>query len=149
MYSQWFPGLANIIPNILSRDWNFNDGEILNLLTHLFPTHMHPYFRLSQVPSMIDSFLCSVLQSLPKPTQTWMESKPSRFVLGKSGVSSCNKSALKAMSLWTDSAVGKDNLYWLPSYKLSDKPSFFKDQIRDCLRQQSDIPLDTYLRPSR
>ena len=130
LYSQWFPGLANVIPDILSRDWHLDDGKILNLLTHIFPTQMHPNFLLSQVSSVINPFLCSVLQSLPKPTQIWTKPNSSRFVLGINGISSCNQSALKAMSFWLDSSVDKDNSYWLPSKKLSDKPGFCRYQRR-------------------
>ena len=43
LYSQWFPGSTNVIPNILSRDWHLDDGKILNLLTNILPTHMYPY----------------------------------------------------------------------------------------------------------
>ena len=94
MYSPWFPGSANFIPDILSRDWHLDDGKILNLLTHIFPTHLHPYFRLSQVTIIIDYFLCSVLQSLPKPTKTWTKPKTIGFALEINGVSSCDQSAL-------------------------------------------------------
>ena len=44
LYSQWFPGSANVIPNKLSRYWHLNDGNILDLFTHIFPTQVHPYF---------------------------------------------------------------------------------------------------------
>ena len=90
LYSQCFPGSANFIPDILSRYWHL-EGKILNLLTHLFPNQLHPYFRMSQVPSVINSFLLLVLQSLPKPTQMWTKPKPSGFSLGIYGVSSCNQ----------------------------------------------------------
>ena len=137
LYSQWFPGSSNITPDILSRDWHLDDGTILNLLTHIFRTYMHPYFRLSQVPRVIDYFLCSVLQSFPKPTQTWTKPKPSVFAIGINGVSSCDQSALETMSFWTDSAVVKYNSCWLPSHKLSNKPNFCRYQRRDWLRKQS------------
>ena len=88
LYSKWFSGSANVIPAILSRDLNIDDRKILNLLTHPLPNQLHPYFRLSQVPRAIDSFFCSVLQSLPKPTQTWKKPNPSGFALGINGASS-------------------------------------------------------------
>ena len=47
LYSQWFLGSTNVIPDILSRDWHLDDGKILNLLTHIFPNQMYPYFWLS------------------------------------------------------------------------------------------------------
>ena len=91
MYTQWFPGSDNVILDILSRDCHLDDGNILNLLTHPFPTQLHPYFWLSQVPSVIKHFLWSVLQSLPNPLQTSTKPKPSGVALGKNGVSSCNQ----------------------------------------------------------
>ena len=74
---------SNVVPDILSRYSHLDDGKILNLLTHIFPTQMHPYFRLSRLPSVINSFLCLVLQSLPKPTKTWTKPKPSGFAWDK------------------------------------------------------------------
>ena len=106
LYSQWFPGSTNAIPDILSRDWHLDYGKILNLLSHLLPTHLHPYFRLAQVPSVIESILWSVLQSLSRPTQTWKKPNPGVFALGLNAVSSCNQSSLEVMSFWRDSAVG-------------------------------------------
>ena len=38
VYSQWFPGKDNIIPDSLSRDWHLSDDELLTLLTDLFPS---------------------------------------------------------------------------------------------------------------
>ena len=149
LYSQWFPGSSNFIPDILSIDWHLDDSKILNLLTHIFPTQMHPYFRLSRLPSVINSFLCLVLQSLPKPTQTWTKPKPGRFTIRITGVSSCDQLALEVISFWMDSAVGKYNSYCLPSHKLSEQPNFCKDQRKNWFRQQSEIPLDTCLRPSK
>ena len=115
---------SNVVPDILSRYSHLDDGKILIVITHIFPTQMHPYFRLSRLPSVINSFLCLVLQSLPKPTQTWTKPKPSGFALGINGVSSCNQLSLEVMYFSTDSAVGKDNLSCLPSHKRSDKPNF-------------------------
>ena len=57
LYSQRFPGSANVIPDILSMYWHLDDGKKLNLLTQLFPTQLHPYLRLSHVPRVIEYFL--------------------------------------------------------------------------------------------
>ena len=122
--SQCFTGSTNVIPDILSRYCSLDDCEILNLLTHLFSTQYHPYFRLSQVPSVINSFLWLLLPSLYKPTQMLMKPKPSGFALRKNCVSSYDQSALGEMYFWTDSAVGRDNSSWLPFQKMPDKPHF-------------------------
>ena len=98
LYSTWFPGTDNFITNILSIDWHLDDNDILNLLTNIFPTQLHPYLWLSQVPSVIDSFLWSVIHSLPNTTQMWTKPNPSAFTLGINVVIYYDQSALKATS---------------------------------------------------
>ena len=94
-------------------------------LTHsYFPYPAAPLFQLSQVPSAINYILCSVMQSLPQTTQMWTKPKPIGFAIGINVVSSCNQYALEVISLWTDLAIDKDNLSWLPSHKPSEKPNF-------------------------
>ena len=56
LHSQLFLGSTNVIPDLLSRDWHLDYSEMINFLTHIFTTQLHPYFWLSQVPSVLDSF---------------------------------------------------------------------------------------------
>lgn len=93
LYSQWFPGALNIIPNLLSRDWYLSDDEIIALLTQLVSNQLHPNFRIVPIPKEIDAFLCSVLLDLPFNKERQKKYKTSGFGLGDSGVSSCPPSA--------------------------------------------------------
>ena len=149
LYSQWFPGALNIIPDLLSRDWHLSDDEILKLLTHLFPHQLHPNFRIVPIPKEIDSFLCSVLSDLPFQEARRKKHKTSGFGLGDSGVSSCPPSALKAMNSWRHLLNGTGKSYASPSAKQCDKePSALDQDSLSLLQEQSGIPWDMWHRPS-
>ncbi len=149
LYSQWFPGDDNIIPDILSRDMHLSDAEILQLLTHLFPNQLHPNFRIVQIPREIDSFLCSVLQDLPFNQQRLIPRKKSGFGLGGSGNNSCPPSASKAMTSWSHLLHGTGKSSVQPSAKQSEKEhSHLDEEHRNLLLAQSRIPSDLWHRPS-
>ena len=149
LYSQWFPGALNIIPDLLSRDWHLSDDEILKLLTHLFPHQLHPNFRIVPIPKEIDSFLCSVLSDLPFQEARRKKHKTSGFGLGDSGVSSCPPSALKAMNSWRHLLNGTGKSYASLSAKQCDsEPSALDQDSLSLLQEQSGIPWDMWHRPS-
>ncbi len=149
IYSQWFPGEDNVIPDILSRDWHLSDSHLLELLTTLFPTQLHPNFNIAPIPKEIDSFLCSVLQDLPFNKQRLPTHKPSGYGLGGSGKTSCPPSALKAMSTWSHLLHGNGRSSSQPSVKPSDlETSRLTNEDKTLLETQSAIPSDLWLRPS-
>ena len=149
LYGQWFPGIDNIIPDILSRDWHLSDDELLSLLTHLFPSQLHPNFRLVKLPSEIDSFLCSVLQDMPYNKERRKTHKPSGFTLGGSGNSSCPPSASKAMTSWHHLMNGTGKSYASHSVKPSEKRlSVLDSRNLLLLRTRSEIPSEMWHRPS-
>ena len=142
--------MHNIIPDMLSRDWHLSDTELMHLFTHLFPTQLHPNFKISSIPTEIDSLLCSILRQLPKIKHPWAKPKPSGYGLGNTGVNSCHPLGLQAMSFWMSSQPVKDNLSWLHSpnqFETQNIPT--SSQKRAWLQARSRIPLDTYHRPSR
>eukprot|EP00979_Chaetoceros_neogracilis_P013087 scaffold3660_cov246-Chaetoceros_neogracile.AAC.3 len=148
LYSQWFPGRDNIIPDMLSRDWHLSDDEIFKLFTHLLPHQMHPKFYIKQVPKNIVSFVTSILSQLPKRPQQWTRPKTSGYGLGASGISSCHQSALDAMAIWKLFPDGKSTSFSPLSPKQSEKELSRRNELRTWLHQQSPIPSDMYHRPS-
>ena len=149
LYSQWFPGADNIIPDSLSRDWHLSDTELIALLTHLLPNQIHPNFRIVPIPKEIDSFLCSVLSDLPFNTARQTKHKTSGFGLGNSGMSSCPPSALTAMSSWRHLMNGTGKSYASPSAKpFEAQPSALDPESLNLLQEQSGIPWDMWHRPS-
>ena len=149
LYSQWFPGALNIIPDLLSRDWHLSDDEILALLTHLFPNQLHPNFRIVPIPKEIDSFLCSVLQDLPFQEARQKKHKTSGFGLGDSGLNSCPPLALKAMNSWRHLLNGTGKSYASLSAKpFASAPSALDQDSLNLLQELSGIPWDMWHRPS-
>ena len=149
LYSQWFAGEDNIIPDILSRDWHLTDSQILELLTHLFPTQLHPHFHISPIPTEVEQWLSSILLLLPVQQQRLKQHSPSGFGLGGSGKTSCPPSALKAMTSWSHLLHGTGKSYAPPSPKPSENaPSSQMEEPKKLLLEQSRIPSDMWHRPS-
>ena len=62
-YSQWFLGSDNDVDNFLSRDFHLSIPLLTNLLTSHTNSHLPHHFK-KNLPSDIDSWLCSVLGKL-------------------------------------------------------------------------------------
>ena len=140
VYSQWFPGKDNIIPDVLSRDWHLPDNDMLKLLTHLFPSQLHPDFNLSPLPKEIESWISSILLLLPQREERQKAHKASGFALGESGKNSFPPSALKAMTSWKHLMNGIGKSYASASPKPSEAPNSLDNAQKISLLQQSSIP---------
>jgi hypothetical protein len=96
-YSQWFAGKSNNVMDALSRDWHHDEKELTFILCSHFPKQMPENFRISPLPSKINSWLTSVLRQLPVSKQLWEQYTTTRLKLGNSG--SNIASLLGAMTL--------------------------------------------------
>ena len=148
VYSQWFPGGDNIIPDSLSRDWHYSDVELTKLLTQLFHSQLPPDFTLSPVPTEIESWISSILLLLPRNEQRLKAHKTSGLVLGDSGKNFCPPSALRAMSSWRHLMNGTGKSYASASPKQSEMRSSTPEDLKTSLLQQSSIPSVMWHRPS-
>jgi hypothetical protein len=148
VYSQWFPGKDNIIPDILSRDWHLSDNDITTLLTQLFPSQLHQNFKLSPLPKEVESWISSILLLLPQREQRQKAHKTSGFDLGESGKNSFPPSALKAMTSWRHLMLGTNKSCASALPNQSEMPSTPSEDQRPSLLQQSWIPSVMWHRPS-
>ncbi len=149
-FSQWMCGDDNVIPDICSRDLHLLENELIDNLTHFIssshPTKDTPQLRMRKVHKEIDSFLCSVLQQLPKNPQRFTQHKTSGFEPGKDGHSSFHPSALKAMISWKHLLQVKRLPSSQPSASQSEK------EISQKIQQELGpygIPYNMYRRPSK
>jgi hypothetical protein len=70
-FSQWFVGKLNNVADSLSRDWHRNKDKLTFIICSHFSDQMTENFRVSPLPSMINSWLTSVLWQLPVSKQLW------------------------------------------------------------------------------
>jgi hypothetical protein len=68
-YSQWFPGKANVVANLLSRDDNRTDAELTILFCIHCPSQIPEHFEIQPLPSKITSWLTALLLRLPMKAQ--------------------------------------------------------------------------------
>jgi len=91
VHPHWIPGASNDIADILSRDFDIPDDVLTHLLPLLFPGQLPRSFTIAPLPNEISSWLTSLLQSLPEPTQSLKEHARSKVLLGLIGQFSVDK----------------------------------------------------------
>ena len=64
-FSQWFLGESNEIADSLFQDFHISDNELIHLFHSLFPQKTPKNLKISPLPQEIDSFLSSLLETLP------------------------------------------------------------------------------------
>ena len=147
-YSQWFPGKDNNVADALSRDNHLSDDELTSLLFSQIPEQVPPTFKISPLPQKIESFILSILVSLPESTQTPEELTHSKISLGHAGSSSSNQLNLEKTHSSPTSQTEKEQLSPPSLQKQSGSKNFLESlAIPWCLRQSAQ-PWTTYLRPS-
>ena len=65
LYTQWFRGEYNNVYDFLLRDRHLSTSVLTNLVSSFIPHQLPPYFNISPLPSVIDSWLCSLLAKMP------------------------------------------------------------------------------------
>ena len=148
LYSQWFPGKVNVIADCLSRDTHLTDPDRIALLSSFFPPQDMPCFKRIPVPTEISDWICSILQLLPRRTQTLERHMNSGLKIGTSGRSSATDSALKAIDTWSLFPPLVDKLSSEHSPHSLEKPYTKAADLRKWLQEQSAVPLGMYHRAS-
>ena len=65
-YSQWFPGKENSVADVLSRDFELGDTEVVELIKRRLSHHIPQDFRLVPLPQVKVTDVGSLLQLLPR-----------------------------------------------------------------------------------
>lgn len=84
-YTQWFPGDQNDVADALSRDTNLDDLTLTKLLFHCVPEQMPKNFKISPLPSEIESWIYAWMQRMPEGKPSQEVHKMSKIALGKDG----------------------------------------------------------------
>jgi hypothetical protein len=130
IFSQWFPGERNHIADFLSRFPSDKHDELTNLISSKFSSQVPKDFKISPIPPEIESYAYNLLSTLPKPhynTSTYM-------VTHSSNLSPQGEIETKS-SRFLLNILGEE---------MSQPPQELKDWLKD----QSEIPSACWLRPS-
>jgi hypothetical protein len=111
LYSQWLPVKENIVPDCLSRDHNMSDPKLLHMLRLFIPSQIAVDFSINPLPSVIISFIFSLVQNPPDMTLSPKELPKMTSAPRNAGSSSVNNLELQIHYLSTlKSWTGTDSL---------------------------------------
>jgi hypothetical protein len=52
-FSQWLPGIDNVVADALSREHTMSDSDLTNFIIHSYPTQTPPGFRIKALPPSV------------------------------------------------------------------------------------------------
>ena len=146
-YSQWFPGAENDVADSLSRDFDRSNSDLVKILRSTVPQQLPQDFKIVPLPSVIVSWLTSLLWKLPAKPQlqeVHTRGKLGRGIGGPSTVTPLDSTTSSSTTSPVDSASDS----WLPSPWLSATHGFRQTVMTPWLKRQSELPSAIYLRPS-
>jgi hypothetical protein len=151
LYSQWFPGLDNIVPDSLSRDHHLSDPAQLSLLQHHCPDQVPQDFTINPLPPELVSLMMTWLHNLPASTQSPKVPHRSKLATGDTTSTTCVKSSSTATNSWMSSMPSIDSELWqhleLPSAATASKHTpMHQKRLLQCL-EQSEPPSMLFHRP--
>ena len=149
LYSQWFPGEDNSVSDCLSRDIHLTDNQLSLLLAFHIPSQLPPNFLIAPLPSVIESWACSLLAKMPVKKQRHVKHKMSEIAAGDDGASFSMKSASTTIpSLSPLINPGPEPSSSPHSPKPCARPATLRAVTLPWLKAQSVPPLTTWHRPS-
>jgi hypothetical protein len=148
-YSQWFAGKSNNVADALSKDWHRNKKELTFILRSHFLEQMPESFRVSPLPSKINSWLTSVLRQLPVSKQLWEQHTTTGLKLGSSGSNIASLSDATTL-ISTGSVKSSKISCWELLPWLSEKAGSREIALLNhWLKAQSKVPSHMWYRPFR
>jgi len=105
-YSQHLPGLANVIADVLSRDFHLSNEQLISMLHSTSPPLLPPQLTIIDIPENIITWIGSLAQLLPKRKESPSRPTISTLARGISGWSS-NENATYPTPIWTTSDFPK------------------------------------------
>jgi hypothetical protein len=151
LYSQWFPGTDNIVPDSLSRDHHLSDSSLLTLLQSACPTQVPKDFVIRQIPPALVSTMTTWLHNLPAYKLSPKVPHRSKLATGGTTSTTSNKSSSTETHSSMSSIDSTDNVCWerlqLPSDEMVSKHTpMHQKRLLQCLAQ-SEPPSTLYHRP--
>lgn len=147
-YSQWFPGVLNEVADSLSRDHHVSDQKLTNFFLSNLSKQTPTNFQIFPLPQEIESFIFSMLQTLPEATQQQEKHKPSSLFLGEDGANSSTTSNWTKISSYKICRSDSKQSYSQLSHNQSEMETSAEELIENWSVKQSEPPWTTYLRPS-
>ena len=147
LYSQWFPGIENVVADVLSRDFHIPDDKLISLLSSLVPQQIPPLFHISPVPKEIYSWVISLLRKQPSTKQSPKEPQRSKLLRGRDGRSILHPSASATTPSSTISSRTKETGSYQHSHQQYEQDAFQQNAIADSYARQLPIPSNKYHRP--
>jgi hypothetical protein len=147
LFSQWFPGEENNVADFLSRNPFDRDDNLTMSIISSFHSQVPEGFKVSPLPSVIESFICSVLLKMPKNLQRHQDTESSDPVFGESGQASCpllESRTMNSSSHWNQHQTGQESSAY--SHRASEKES--PKEVKDWWQGQLEIPSACWHRPS-
>ena len=133
----------------LSRYHHLSTSVLTNLLSSSIPHQLPPYFKIAPLPSVIDSWLCSLLSKMPVNKARKVQPKMSTLADVSNGYNSLTSSSSR-MTPTSSSYPNHGNAQssYQPSLKPSVKPASLHQISLPWLKEQSKPPFTTWLRTS-
>ena len=148
LYTQWFRGKDNDVSDSLSRDHHLSASVLTNLLSSSIPNQLPPDFNISPLPSVIYSWLCSLLAKMPVNKARQVRPKMITLAAGADG---SNSSTASSSRMTCTSSPSPNHGNTQSSYQSLPKPSVKPGSLYQLslhwLKEQSKPPLTTCLRP--
>jgi hypothetical protein len=146
-YSQWIPGLENVVADSLSRDHHLNDTDLTTLLQLLAQPQMPPNFRICPLPNDITSNITSWLQRGHAPTDYRLTPKRSTLALSLAGRPSLPQSESLMTPSLTSSCPTTAHDWLAPLPTPPVQPCSVLTETLRWQHRQSGIPSQHYQRP--
>ena len=148
LYSQWFPGKLNVEADSLSRDTHLSVDELTSLLRSSPSCQLPPNFEIRPLPNEISSWILSLARRLPVSKQVSQRLPRSELFRGAGGLPLLTPLASDKTSSSSDSNLGRRTSSSEPSPKPCATEPTLRPSTNDWLNRQSEIPSETFVRPS-
>jgi hypothetical protein len=153
LVNEWLAGCLNQIADSLSRDTHLQPDTHAALLRAHFPSQIPAGFRISPLPAEIDSWICSILQSLPVQAAASLKSTRSDLVSGSDGLPIWPASEKQTTPSWSVSTAQtrmplSNQLSTAASLKPFDLVNCSREERKAWLVTQSEVTWTAWYRPS-
>ena len=148
-YSQWFPGVYNVVADSLSRDHHLTNSNLVQIFRSQFRNQIPRHFDIYDLPQEVEYWICALLQRLPDKLQSPEVHRGSNIELGIVGKHSFNPLIFPRIYFSKCSQQHNEQQSFLRSPRVTDKPSTLDETFLQWVKEQSGVPWTMWHRPSR
>ncbi len=133
----------------LSCDEDRSDDELTKIIKSCCPSQVPSCFKICWLPNKITSWLTALLLKLPVSKQLKEVHMRSKLGHGNAGVNTLNLLESKMMTTSKTSRESSGTPSLVPLPWLSEKQDFQSQIMKDWLQEQSAVPCNMFVRPSK